>query len=254
MTLPDPTSEHEAHTFRKSTDLTEGAIIVPGRELYPPIEPWQSGMLEVGQGNSIYFEQSGNPGGKPAVFLHGGPGGGGGTDRRRFFDPERYRIICFDQRNCGASLPSAAEQTELSANTTWHLVADIEALREHLAIERWLVFGGSWGSALALAYAQSHPERVSELVPRGIFTLRRSELDWYYNDGASHIAPQWWQSYLEPLREAGVDLPSDKIAAYHQLLFGDDAELAQRAGTAWTHWEAATSSLLWNEQALHDSP
>ncbi|MFC6360433.1 prolyl aminopeptidase [Luteococcus peritonei] len=234
--------------------MVDGAAITPRRTLYPPVEPYRSFMLDVGEGNRLHVEECGNPQGKPAVFLHGGPGGGGGIDRRRFFDPERYRIIVFDQRNCGASTPSAADGADLSANTTWHLVDDIERLREHLGIERWLVFGGSWGSTLALAYAESHPGRVTELVLRGIFTLRRSELDWYYNEGASHIAPQWWESYLEPLREAGVDPSADKIAAYHDLLFGDDPELAQRAGNAWTHWEAATSNLLFDEPALHDTP
>ena len=247
-------AEQEEPTFRKSTDVVDGATITPRRTLYPPLEPYATGMLDVGDGNRVYWEECGNPEGKPAVFLHGGPGGGGGTDRRRFFDPERYRIVLLDQRNCGASTPSAADGADLSTNTTWHLVADLEQLREHLGIERWLVFGGSWGSALALAYAERHPERVTELVLRGIFTLRRSELDWYYNQGASHIAPQWWESYLQPLVEAGVDPAADKIAAYHDLLFGDDVQLAQRAGYAWTHWEAATSNLLFNEAALHDSP
>jgi len=235
-------------------DVTQGVEVHPRRELYPPLEPYDSGMLDVGDGNAIYYEQSGNPQGKPAVFLHGGPGGGGGTDRRRFFDPERYRIICLDQRNCGRSTPNAAEGADLSTNTTWHLVGDLERLREHLGVERWLVFGGSWGSTLALAYAQAHPERVSELVLRGIFTLRRSELDWYYNGGASHVFPHRWERYCQPLVEAGFDLSQDKMVGYHQLLFGEDAEVAQRAGEAWTHWEAATSHLLFDPEALADSP
>ncbi|MEL4358048.1 MULTISPECIES: alpha/beta fold hydrolase [unclassified Luteococcus] len=178
-------------------------------------------MLDVGDGNRIYYEQSGKPDGKPAVFLHGGPGGGGGTNRRRFFNPERYRIICLDQRNCGQSEPNAADGADLTCNTTWHLVADLERLREHLGIERWLVFGGSWGSTLALAYAETHPGRVTELVLRGIFTLRRSELDWYYNDGASHVFPHHWEGFCAPLAEAGHDFSQDNMAAYHreQLTF-----------------------------------
>lgn len=159
-----------------------------------------------------------------------------------------------DQRNCGASTPNAADGADLATNTTWHLVADLETLREHLGIERWLVFGGSWGSTLAMAYAQTHPERVTELVLRGIFTLRRSELDWYYNDGASHVFPHRWQEYCAPLVEAGLDLSKDKMASYHTLLFGDDQAVAQRAGQAWTHWETATSYLMFKESALEDSP
>lgn len=236
------------------TDVTGGAQVSPRRELYPPVEPYDSGMLDVGDGNAIYWEQCGNPEGKPAVFLHGGPGGGGGTDRRRFFDPEKYRIVVLDQRNCGRSTPNAADGADLTSNTTWNLVADLEKLREHLGIEQWLVFGGSWGSTLALAYAETHPERVTEMVLRGIFTLRRSELDWYYNEGASHLSPQWWQNFIAPLVEAGHDLSQDNMAAYHRLLFGDDPEVAQRAGTAWSHWEAATSYLLFKESALDDTP
>lgn len=243
-----------SQTFRKSTDVVDGADLNPERELYPPIEPYETGMLDVGDGQQIYWEQCGNPEGKPAVFLHGGPGGGGGTDRRRFFDPERYRIVVLDQRNCGASTPNAADGADLATNTTWHLVADLETLREHLGIERWLVFGGSWGSTLAMAYAQTHPDRVTELVLRGIFTLRRSELDWYYNEGASNIAPQWWQSFIAPLKEAGHDLSQCNMAGYHRLLFGDDPDVALRAAQAWTRWEAATSYLLWKEEALHETP
>lgn len=236
------------HADQLPTDVTTGATMHPARGLYPPIEPHLTGMLDVGDGHRLYFEQSGNPDGKPALFLHGGPGGGGGTDRRRFFDPERYRIICLDQRMCGLSTPHAAEPgADLSTNTTWNLVDDIERLRTHLGIEQWLVFGGSWGSALALAYAQTHPERVSELVLRGIFTLRRSELDWYYNDGASHLAPAWWERFCAPLVQAGHDFSSDNIAAYHRLLFGDDHETALAAGWAWTTWEGATSHLLFSE-------
>ena len=145
------------------------------RTLYPPLEPYATGMLEVGDGNEIYWEECGNPDGKPVVFLHGGPGAGSSADHRRLFDSMAYRIILFDQRNCGRSIPSASDHaTDLSANTTWNLVADLELLRDHLGVESWQVFGGSWGAALALAYAETHPERVTELVLRGIFTLRRS--------------------------------------------------------------------------------
>lgn len=235
-------------TLRKPTDVSTGAELRPDRTLYPPIEPYRTGMLDVGDGQQVYFEESGNPDGKPALFLHGGPGGGGGTERRRFFDPARYRIVCLDQRICGQSTPHASEPgADLTTNTTWHLVADIEKLREHLGIERWLVFGGSWGSALALAYAETHPDRVTELVLRGIFTLRRSELDWYYNDGASHLAPQWWASFCEPLVAAGHDFSQDNISKYHELLFDSDQETALAAGWAWTIWEGATSHLLWSE-------
>ena len=150
------------------------------RELYPPVDPHAHGMLPVGDGHEIYWEVCGNPAGKPVVFLHGGPGGGCGPDQRRFFDPEKYRIVLFDQRGCGRSTPHAsAPDADLSTNTTWHLVADIERLREHLGIDRWQVFGGSWGSTLSLSYAQTHPERVTELVLRGIFTLRKTEIDWF---------------------------------------------------------------------------
>src|SRR5690606_36297134 len=154
------------------------------RTLSPPIEPHQRGMLDVGAGQSVYWEVSGNPEGKPAVFLHGGPGGGTAPFHRQFFDPEQYRIVLFDQRGCGRSTPHIADGAALSVNTTDHLIADIEQLREALGIEQWLVFGGSWGSTLALAYAQRYPQRVTELVLRGIFLLRRKEIDWYYNGAA----------------------------------------------------------------------
>ena len=158
------------------------------RSLYPPIEPYASGHLAVDDGQEIYWETSGNPDGKPAVFVHGGPGGGTGPDQRRFFDPARYRIVLFDQRGCGKSRPHIADGADLSVNTTPKLISDMESLRTHLDIERWQVFGGSWGSTLGLAYAQAHPDRVTELVLRGIFLLRRSEIDWYYNGGAAATA------------------------------------------------------------------
>jgi len=211
------------------------------RGQYPPIEPYASGYLAVGDGHEIYYEQSGNPRGKPALFVHGGPGAGGDVNARRFFDPKGYRIVVFDQRGSGRSRPHAS----LEANTTWHLVADIERLRAHLKIDRWLVFGGSWGSTLALAYAQTHANAVSELVLRGIFLLRQVEIDWFYQFGASMLFPEHWQRYLEPipLEERG-----DLLAAYHKRLLSADETVRLNAARAWSIWEGATSS-LWPNQA-----
>ena len=211
------------------------------RPLYPAIEAYRTGYLRVSPLHEIYFEECGNPQGKPALFIHGGPGAGAGKDSRRFFDPKRYRIVLFDQRGCGRSRPGAS----LIDNTTWHLVADIEALRTHLGIERWLVFGGSWGSTLALAYSQSHPSRVSELVLRGIFMLRRAEIDWFYQAGANALFPDRWEQYLEPIPVAER---GDLVAAFYRRLTGEDREAALRAARAWSIWEAATSHLLTNEQ------
>jgi proline iminopeptidase len=210
--------------------------------VYPPIEPYASGFLDVGDGHQVYWEECGNPAGKPAVFLHGGPGGGISPGVRRLFDPERYRVVLLDQRNCGQSTPHASEpRADLSTNTTWHLVADLERLRESRGIERWLVFGGSWGSALALAYAETHAERVTELILRGIFTLRRAELDFYYNGGAGQLCPERYEKFLEPL--GGPGFAGDTIAAYHELLFDPDPSVHGAAGVAWTSWEAATITL-----------
>jgi proline iminopeptidase len=210
--------------------------------LYPEIEPYASGLLEVGDGQRIYWEECGNPDGTPAVFLHGGPGGGSTATVRRLFDPARYRVVLLDQRGCGRSLPHAAEPTaDLTTNTTWHLVADLERLRVARGIDRWLVFGGSWGSALALAYAEEHPSRVSHLVLRGIFTLRRAELDWYYNGGAGQLFPEWRERFLAPL--GGRSFRGDAIAAYNQLLFDPDPAVHTPAAVAWTSWEAATITL-----------
>lgn len=219
------------------TDRVESDL----RTLYPPLEPYEAGYLNVGDGQQMYWEQSGNPAGRTVVFLHGGPGGGTDPAHRRFFDPQAYRIVLLDQRGCGRSLPHVADGAELSVNTTDHLIGDIEALRHHLGIERWQVFGGSWGSTLALAYAQRHRDRVTELVLRGIFLLRRSEIDWYYNGGAGHIFPEQWEKFLAPIPESwrGGDL----VEIYHQLLHDDDLEVATRAAIAWSTWEAATSSL-----------
>ncbi|MGZ6801270.1 MAG: alpha/beta fold hydrolase, partial [Mycobacteriaceae bacterium] len=171
------------------------------RTLYPQIEPHTAGHLDVGDGQQMYYEVSGNPDGKPVVFLHGGPGGGTGPKNRRVFDPTAYRIVLLDQRGCGRSTPHVADGADLAVNTTQKLIADIEALRVHLKVDRWQVFGGSWGSTLALAYAQSHPERVTELVLRGIFLLRRSEIDWYYNGGAGNLFPELWERFLAPVPE-----------------------------------------------------
>jgi proline iminopeptidase len=206
------------------------------KELYPPIEPFDSGYLAVGDGHEIYYEQCGNPRGKPAVFVHGGPGAGGDANARRFFDPAGYRIVVFDQRGAGRSLPHAS----LVANTTWHLVADMELLRQHLNIERWLVFGGSWGSTLALAYAETHPGAVTEIVLRGIFLLRRVELHWFYQHGASMVFPELWQEFLAPIPPAER---RDLLAAYHRRLTGADTEAQLAAARAWSIWEGATSSL-----------
>jgi proline iminopeptidase len=210
------------------------------RTLYPAIEPYRSGYLRVSPLHEIYWEECGNPRGKPAVFVHGGPGAGASPSARGFFDPKRYRIVVFDQRGCGRSRPHAS----LVDNTTWHLVADMEALRRHLGLERWLVFGGSWGSTLALAYAQAHPQRVSELVLRGIFMLRKAEIDWFYQQGASAIFPDRWQDYVAaiPPRERG-----DLVAAFYRRLTSPNRATRVRAARAWSVWEAATSFLHTND-------
>ena len=207
------------------------------RGLYPPVEPHRHGLLAVGHGHEIYWEECGNPAGKPAVFLHGGPGAGCDTRARRFFDPARYRIVLFDQRGCGRSRPHAS----LEHNTPWDLVADMEQLRLHLGIERWQVFGGSWGSTLALAYAQAHPACVTELVLRGIFLLRKSELDWFYQQGASALFPDRWEAYVAPIPEAER---GDLMHAFHRRLTGTDRAAAIAAARAWAIWEGSTSFLL----------
>jgi proline iminopeptidase len=212
------------------------------RTFYPEIEPYDSGLLDVGDGQQLYWETSGNPEGKPVVFLHGGPGGGTSPNQRRAFDPEKYRIVLFDQRGCGKSLPHASEpEADLSTNTTWHLVADIEKLREHLGVDRWMVFGGSWGSALALAYAQTHTERVTELILRGIFTLRPAELDWFYEGGAAALFPDLWEGFVEPVP---VDERGRLIRAYSRLLNDPDPAVHIPAGVAWSRWESSTITLL----------
>ena len=214
----------------------------PRRELYPPIEPLRHGHLAVGDGHEIYWEECGNPAGKPVVFLHGGPGAGCDAKARRFFDPARYRIVLFDQRGCGRSRPHAS----LEHNTTWDLVADIERLRTMLGIERWQAFGGSWGSTLALAYAEAHPDRVSELVLRGIFLLRKRELDWFYQEGASSLYPDRWEDYLAPIPPA----ERGDLAARVPPAADRAATLAaaQAAARAWAVWEGSTSYLLTDDE------
>ena len=191
------------------------------RTFYPEIEPYRTGMLRVSDLHEIYYEESGNPKGKPVVFVHGGPGGGTEPRQRRFFDPAAYRIVLFDQRGCGKSTPHA----ELRENTTWDLVADMERVREHLGIGRWQVFGGSWGSTLALAYAEKHPERVTELVLRGIFLLRKQEIDWFYQRGADAIFPDAWEEYLAPIP---AEERGDLLRAYHSRLTSDDPAVRRR--------------------------
>jgi len=210
------------------------------RELYPEIEPFDSGMLEVDARHRLYYEQCGNPQGKPVVMLHGGPGAGCSGKMRRFHDPQHYRIVLFDQRGAGRSTPHA----DLVDNSTWDLVADIERLREKLGIERWQVFGGSWGSTLALAYAEAHPRRVTELVLRGIFMLRRWELEWFYQEGASRLFPDAWEQYLEPIPEVER---GDLISAYHRRLTSTDEATRLSAARSWSVWEASTSLLLQDE-------
>ena len=211
------------------------------RDLYPSIDARRSGWLRVSDLHEIYWEESGNPAGKPVIFLHGGPGGGTDARMRRFFDPERYRIVLFDQRGCGKSRPHAS----LIDNTTWHLVADIEQLREFLGIERWQVFGGSWGSTLALAYAQAHPQRVTELVLRGIFLVRPWEFRWFYEgpDGTGALYPDLYEEFVKPIPPAER---GDLMRAYYRRLTSDDAAVRAAAARAWSIWEGATSFLRLN--------
>jgi proline iminopeptidase len=209
------------------------------RTLYPAIEPYESGHLDVGDGHSIYYERSGKPGGKPAVFLHGGPGGGCSPDHHRLFDPKCYDVMLFDQRGCGRSKPYA----ELNANTTWHLVDDIERLRKIMGVEKWMVFGGSWGSTLALAYAETHPSRVSELVLRGVYTVTKAEIDWYYQAGVSEMFPEKWECFQAPIPPAERH---DMVTAYHKRLNSNDRDVQLEAAKAWSIWEGETITLLPN--------
>lgn len=208
--------------------------------LYPALEPYETGVLEVSGGHSLYYEQSGNPTGKPVIAVHGGPGGGSQPAMRRFFNSDKYRVILFDQRGCGKSVPHAS----LEQNTTWDLISDMELLRQKLDIERWQVFGGSWGSTLALAYAQTHPDRVSEIVLRGIFLLRKKELDWFYQNGetgAGALYPDLWNGFLA---EIEPDLRGDMITAYYAKLTSEDEAVRLSAARAWSFWEGSTLSLL----------
>jgi proline iminopeptidase len=214
------------------------------RTLYPAIEPYRTGHLRVSKVHELYFEECGNPKGKPALFVHGGPGAGCDKRARGFFDPDAYRIILFDQRGCGRSRPHAS----LEENTTWDLVADIEKLREHLKIDQWLVFGGSWGSTLALAYAQTHAKRVSALVLRGIFMLTQFELRWFYQEGASALFPDRWEHYIGAIPEAER---GDLISAFYTRLTSSNRDTRIAAARAWSIWEAATSHLQVDEEHVH---
>ena len=207
------------------------------KDLYPPIEPYNQGKLKVSDLHTIHYEESGNPDGKPVIFLHGGPGGGITPMYRQYFDPQQWRIVIFDQRGCGQSTPYA----ELRENTTWDLVSDIEQLREELNIDKWVVFGGSWGSTLALAYAQTHPDSCKGLILRGIFMLRASEIGWFYQEGANYIYPDAWQEYLKPIpsEERG-----DLLSAYYKRLTSEDRQVRLEAARAWSVWEASTSKLI----------
>ncbi|KJS26030.1 MAG: proline iminopeptidase [Hyphomonadaceae bacterium BRH_c29] len=207
------------------------------RSLYPEIEPFETGYLDTGDGHQVYWERSGTRGAKPAVFLHGGPGGGCSPKHRQLFDPALYDVILFDQRGCGRSTPFAS----LDNNTTWHLVADIERLREMMGVETWQVFGGSWGSTLALAYAETHPEHVSELVLRGIYLLTKAEMDWYYQFGVSEMFPEKYEAFIAPIPEAER---GDMITAYRKRLVGEDREEQLRCAKAWSIWEGETITLL----------
>lgn len=208
---------------------------------YPHLEPFNTGKLKVSGLHEIYYEESGNPKGKPVVFLHGGPGGASEPDHRRFFHPDKYRIVLFDQRGCGQSTPYAS----LEENTTWDLVEDIEKLRSRLGIDRWQVFGGSWGSTLALAYSETHPEHVTELVLRGIFLLRRQEIEWFYQRGASVLYPDAWEAYTEHIPESER---GDLLSAYYRRLTSDNPEVQLAAARIWSGWEGITSKLLPDEE------
>ncbi len=211
--------------------------------LYPEIEPYHTEMLPVSSIHTVYVEQSGNPEGRPVVFLHGGPGGGTAPKYRRFFDPKKWRIILFDQRGCGKSTPFA----DLRENTTWDLVSDMEKIREHLGIETWAVFGGSWGSTLSLSYAVTHPEKVTALFLRGIFMLRKKEIHWFYQEGASRIYPDAWEKYIEPIPEEERD---DFIQAFYKRLTSDDEAIRIEAAKAWSVWEASTSKLVQDQELM----
>ncbi len=214
------------------------------KQLYPKIEPYNQFDLKVSDLHTIHIEESGNINGKPVIFLHGGPGGGIEPVYRQYFDPEKWRIIVFDQRGCGQSTPHA----ELQENTTWDLIADIEKVRQHLEIDKWVVFGGSWGSTLSLSYAITHPDRCKALVLRGIFMIRKKEINWFYQDGTSNIYPDAWEHYLRPIPE---DERHDLVAAYYKRLTSNDDSVRIEAAKAWSIWEASTSKLIQSEESIH---
>ena len=213
-------------------------------QLYPKIEPYNQFDLKVSDLHTIHVEESGNINGKPVIFLHGGPGGGIEPVYRQYFDPEKWRIIVFDQRGCGQSTPHA----ELQENTTWDLIADIEKIRQHLEIDKWVVFGGSWGSTLSLSYAITHPDRCKALVLRGIFMIRKKEINWFYQDGTSNIYPDAWEHYLRPIPE---DERHDLVAAYYKRLTSNDDSVRIEAAKAWSIWEASTNKLIQSEESIH---
>ncbi len=209
-------------------------------ESYPPIEPYDHGMLDVGDGNLVYWEVCGNPDGKPALVVHGGPGSGCGPGNRQVFDPQQYRVVLFDQRGCGRSTPNASDPAaDMTVNTTHHLIADMERLREHLGIERWLLFGGSWGSTLILAYAERHPRRVSQIVIVSVTMTRRSEIDWLYR-GVGRFFPEEWEQFRAGVPETEQD---DLVAAYARLLEHPELGVRTKAAAGWVSWEDAVISL-----------
>lgn len=250
-TVSTPTIAHAAAAPKVASSPCTGKIVevtpdMPRSELYPPIAPYDTGRLRVSDLHELYYEQYGNPNGKPVVVLHGGPGGGSAPSMAQYFNPKKYRIIMFDQRGAGKSTPFA----ELRENDTWAIVNDIERLRKHLKVDKWLTAGGSWGSTAALAYATSHPDRVTELILRGIFLVRKQDIDFFYqqNGGASYYFPDEWEKYLAPIPEGER---SDMVVAYNKRLTSSDPAEVSRAARAWTAWEMATSKLLKN-QALMD--
>lgn len=214
------------------------------RKLYPPLEPYMAHSIEVDSPHVLYVEECGNKNGQPVVFLHGGPGAGCEIYHRRFFDPEKYRIILFDQRGCGRSTPHA----ELNNNTSWDLVADMEIIRQHLGVEEWVIFGGSWGSTLALAYAETHAHRVSGLILRGIFLTRPQDIEWFYQQGASRVFPEYWQDFIEPVAATDRD---NMVQAYYRLLTSANESTRIQAAKAWSIWEGRTASMVPNNDILH---
>ena len=213
------------------------------RTLYPEITPYRTDKLKVSHLHTLHYEESGNPQGRPVVFLHGGPGGGGQPQYLRYFDPQKWRVILFDQRGCGQSTPFA----ELRENTTWDLVEDIEKLRKHLHIEKWAVFGGSWGSTLALAYGVTHPHACTAFFLRGIFLLRKREIDWFYQDGASRLYPDAWEGYLKPIPSTERH---NMVEAYYQRLTSTNAHIRSSAAKAWATWEGSTSKLIPDDDVI----